>query len=224
VSGTIIPSLSIVVGLMLVFRNGTSYDRFWTGRNCVANIVTNVKNLARCFIVSSRSLKSDEATDDEKRDTETVVRLMIAFLYAVKHHCRGEFAPAMSPTTSGALYPTTPVLRGEASGYFSGVHTPSGPALVNAGGVLSASTPLLSQSFASTLNHSHPHPVYSNLLRTTTFGSLEGKGVGLPMQLSFSIEAYIRRGLQRDWWNAPQAAMLENTVNTLIADWQKMDS
>jgi putative membrane protein len=26
---SIIPSLSIVVGLMLVFRNQTSYDRFW---------------------------------------------------------------------------------------------------------------------------------------------------------------------------------------------------
>jgi putative membrane protein len=27
--GSIISSLSIVVGLMLVFRNQTSYDRFW---------------------------------------------------------------------------------------------------------------------------------------------------------------------------------------------------
>jgi ion channel-forming bestrophin family protein len=26
---TIVPSLSIVVGLMLVFRNGSSFDRFW---------------------------------------------------------------------------------------------------------------------------------------------------------------------------------------------------
>lgn len=29
---SIIPSLSIVVGLMLVFRNSTSYDRFWQAR------------------------------------------------------------------------------------------------------------------------------------------------------------------------------------------------
>jgi ion channel-forming bestrophin family protein len=211
---------------MLVFRNGTSYDRFWTGRNCVANIVTNVKNLARCFIVSSRSLKSDEATEDEKRDTESVVRLMIAFLYAVKHHCRGEFAPAASPTTPGAPFPTTPTLRRETSGYFSNIHGPTdGQApMTTSRGFMSASTPLLSQSFASTLNYSHAQPVYSNLLRSSTFGSLESKGVGLPMQLSFSIEAYIRRGLQRDWWIAPQAAMLENTVNALIADWQKMDS
>lgn len=28
-SGSIVPSLSIVVGLMLVFRNGSSFDRFW---------------------------------------------------------------------------------------------------------------------------------------------------------------------------------------------------
>ena len=27
-----LPSLSLVVGLILVFRNSTTYDRFWTGR------------------------------------------------------------------------------------------------------------------------------------------------------------------------------------------------
>ena len=220
--GMIIPSLSIVVGLMLVFRNGTSYDRFWTGRNCVAGVVTNVKNLTRCFIVSSRSLKTDQATDEEKRDTETVVRLLIAYLYAVKHHLRGEFAPPASPTTPGAPYPTTPVPRRNHSGFFSGAQTPTGQGPIH--GQLSQSTPLLSQSFASTLGPLEPHPVYSSLLRTTTIASLEGLGVGLPMQLSFSIEAYIRRGLQRDWWIAPQAAMLETTLNALIADWQKMDS
>lgn len=89
--GTIIPSLSIVVGLMLVFRNGTSYDRFWTGRNCLQGIVTNVKNLARIFMVSSRGLKTDLATEEEKQDTEHAISILIAFLYAVKHHIRGEY-------------------------------------------------------------------------------------------------------------------------------------
>src|ERR1700760_1312243 len=57
--GSIIPSLSIVVGLMLVFRNSTSYDRFWTGRNCLSNIVASVRALARYFLACSRSLKDD---------------------------------------------------------------------------------------------------------------------------------------------------------------------
>jgi putative membrane protein len=219
--GTIIPSLSIVVGLMLVFRNGTSYDRFWTGRNCVAGLITNVKNLTRCFIVSSRSLKDNQATEDEKRDTETVVRLLMAFLYAVKHNLRGEYAPRSAPNTPGAPYPTTPVPRRNRSGFFSGTQTPTGPPPPL--GILSQSTPLLSESFASTLNQSDPPHVYSSLLRTTTIASLEGLGVALPMQLSFSVEAYIRRGLQRNWWIAPQAAMLETTLNNMISDWQKMD-
>jgi ion channel-forming bestrophin family protein len=220
--GTIIPSLSIVVGLMLVFRNSTSYDRFWTGRNCVAALVTNVKNLARCFIVSSKSLKDNQATDEEKRDTETVVKLLMAFLYAVKHHVRGEFAPRSSPTTPGAPYPTTPIPRRNIDGIMSGAQTPVGPPPPH--GVMSQSTPLLAESLTSTLNQLDPQPVYSSLLRNTTIASLEVLGVALPMQLSFSIEAYIRRGLQREWWQAPQAAMLENTLNNLILDWQKMDS
>jgi putative membrane protein len=217
--GTIVPSLAIVVGLMLVFRNSTSYDRFWTGRNCVAGVVTNVKTLVRCFLVSSRSLKTNEASEVEKADTERVVELLIAMLYAVKHHLRGEFAPQTSPRTPGTPYPTIPISR---SGVISGAQSPTTyPSPRN--GVLDHNTPLLAQSLADTLNQ-QSNAVYSSLLRSTTIASLEALGVALPMQLSFSIEAYIRRGLQRDWWIAPQAAMLETTLNNLMMEWQKMDS
>lgn len=47
-----IPSLSIVVGLMLVFRNGTSYDRFWTGRNQIGTVAAAVRNLSRSFLAA----------------------------------------------------------------------------------------------------------------------------------------------------------------------------
>ncbi|KAF2188970.1 UPF0187-domain-containing protein [Zopfia rhizophila CBS 207.26] len=89
---SIVPSLSIVVGLMLVFRNQTSYDRFWTGRNCLTTIGTSVRNLARVFLVSARGKEPGEKlTDAEKADTEKVIRVLVAILYAVKHNLRAEY-------------------------------------------------------------------------------------------------------------------------------------
>jgi putative membrane protein len=218
--GTVIPSLSIVVGLMLVFRNGTSYDRFWSGRNSLASIVASVRNLSRTFLVCSRSLKTDRATEEELMDTETVVRLLIAVLYSVKHHLRSEFAPSGAHTIPGVSYSTTA----------SGAQTPTAGVPHN-GGYMSSSTSFLGRS-STTLpvssNHGHkpsiPGPIYQNLLRHTAIPSLEARGVCLPFQLSLSIEAYIRRGLQRDWWIAPQAAALQNTLSSLLAEFARMDT
>jgi putative membrane protein len=221
-SGTVIPSLSIVVGLMLVFRNGTSYDRFWAGRNYLAGIVASSRNLARTFLVCSRSLKTDRATEEELMDTETVVRLLIAVLYSVKHHLRSEFAPTDAPTTTGAPY----------SAAQSGTQTPTSGEPPHNGGFMSASTSLLGRS-STTLpmsSSSHVHkpsvtgPIYTNLLRHTAIPSLEARGVCLPFQLSLSIEAYIRRGLQREWWIAPQAASLQNNLSSLLSDFACMDT
>lgn len=129
------------------------------------------------------------------------------------------YAPTSSPTTPGAPYPRSPLVR-NMSGLFSGSATPTGRVPTQSG-FSSVETPLVSQSFGSL---SDPPPIYTSLLRNTTIASLEGLGVSLPMQLSFSIEAYIRRGLQRDWWIAPQAAMLETTLNAIVMDWQKCDT
>jgi putative membrane protein len=46
-----IPSLSIVVGLMLVFRNQTAYSRFWNGRLHVSTVTTAIRCLARQILV-----------------------------------------------------------------------------------------------------------------------------------------------------------------------------
>lgn len=109
---SIIPSLSIVVGLMLVFRNGTSYDRFWTGRNLLNECCTCVRNLTRSFLVNSTRVSLDgsasldnfspgEATPLERADTERIVRVLLATLYAIKHNLRGEYAlSGASPASS----------------------------------------------------------------------------------------------------------------------------
>ncbi|KKY20726.1 hypothetical protein UCDDS831_g04502 [Diplodia seriata] len=109
---SIIPSLSIVVGLMLVFRNGTSYDRFWTGRNLLNECCTAVRCLTRSFLVSSSRVSLDgsaagdlfapgESTRAERADTERIIRVLVASLHAIKHNLRGEYAlSGTSPAAS----------------------------------------------------------------------------------------------------------------------------
>ncbi|KAL8940018.1 MAG: hypothetical protein Q9216_003041 [Gyalolechia sp. 2 TL-2023] len=100
---SIIPSLSIVVGLMLdsqVFRNQTSYNRFWDGRNYLTVIITSVRNLTRSFLANShRSPLGDRV------ETERIVRVLIAILYATKNHLRASWGADIIPGT--AINPST---------------------------------------------------------------------------------------------------------------------
>lgn len=126
IPSTIIPSLSIVVGLMLVFRNSTSYDRFWTGRNCLTTIGTSVRNLARSFLVSARGKEGKSLTEEEIHDTERVVRVLIAVLYAIKHNLRAEFnIPPASIVSDLPPQPPSPTsYRPSIQHTESGVSTP----------------------------------------------------------------------------------------------------
>lgn len=86
-----IPSLSIVVGLMLVFRNQTSYDRFWQGNNHLTDMVTNIRNLTRCFLTCSYAIGKQPPTEPERQDTERTVRILLALIFAAKNHLRAEW-------------------------------------------------------------------------------------------------------------------------------------
>ncbi|OQO14831.1 hypothetical protein B0A48_00213 [Cryoendolithus antarcticus] len=92
---SIIPSLSIVVGLMLVFRNQTSYDRFWQGNVFMTQIQTSIRNLTRSFLAGSHTT-GKKTSDDERADTERTVRVLLAMMYAVKNHLRAEWGATMS--------------------------------------------------------------------------------------------------------------------------------
>ncbi|MBD2361181.1 hypothetical protein H6G36_08310 [Anabaena minutissima FACHB-250] len=81
--GTIIPS--IVLGLLLVFRTNTAYDRFWEGRKFWGSIVNNVRNLARQILVSI-----DEVSPKDKENKINVLYLLVAFAVATKLHLRSE--------------------------------------------------------------------------------------------------------------------------------------
>ncbi|KAF5330581.1 hypothetical protein D9619_005909 [Psilocybe cf. subviscida] len=106
---SIVPLLSVVVGLILVFRNSTSYERYWEGRKAFASLVSNTRNLSRMVWVNvgpppvaapsdvskGKTLAPStlEVTELEahlkKRKTE-VLRLALSFVIATKHYLRGE--------------------------------------------------------------------------------------------------------------------------------------
>lgn len=223
IPATIIPSLSIVVGLMLVFRNSTSYDRFWTGRNCLTTIGTSVRNLARICLVNAR-YKEGDSTEVERRDTERIVRVLIAVLYAIKHNLRAEFnIPPASLASLPIQHPVSPYSRSRPvsrrPSYVdrapSGLATPS------------TTTPLLSQSTSTLLNGDGTLPTkkdeYVSLLPEGLMG-YEDQGLGLPLQLTILIEGYIRRGFDRGWFHAPLASQMTVQVNSLVDAYGRMET
>ncbi|KAF3185635.1 hypothetical protein TWF106_009941 [Orbilia oligospora] len=86
VPSTVTPSLSIVVGLLLVFRNSSSYERFWAGRQDVSHIVSNVRNLSRYFM-----LCGPNESDEDRQDTERVVKTLVAMLFAMRSSLREDW-------------------------------------------------------------------------------------------------------------------------------------
>ncbi|MBD2164126.1 hypothetical protein H6G04_06865 [Calothrix membranacea FACHB-236] len=81
--GSVIPS--IVLGLLLVFRTNTAYERFWEGRKSWGSIVNTVRNLARQIWVSV-----DEISPEDRKDKITALYLLVAFAVAMKLHLRSE--------------------------------------------------------------------------------------------------------------------------------------
>ena len=80
---SVIPS--IVLGLLLVFRTNTAYDRFWEGRKSWGTIVNTIRNLARQIWISI----DEKEPEDKDRKIDTL-NLLLAFAVATKLHLRGE--------------------------------------------------------------------------------------------------------------------------------------
>ncbi|MCP6758060.1 MAG: hypothetical protein NHB32_04640 [Fischerella sp. CENA71] len=81
--GSVIPS--IVLGLLLVFRTNTAYERFWEGRKSWGSIVNTVRNLARQIWVSTQ-----EKSPADREQKIAALYLLVAFAVATKLHLRGE--------------------------------------------------------------------------------------------------------------------------------------
>ncbi|MFN5390478.1 MAG: bestrophin family ion channel, partial [Pseudanabaena sp.] len=73
--GNIIPN--IVLGLLLVFRTNTAYERFWEGRKAWGLLVNTVRNLSRQILVA---IAEKEPSDRQAKIA--AVNLLPAFAIA----------------------------------------------------------------------------------------------------------------------------------------------
>jgi putative membrane protein len=76
---------SIVLGLLLVFRTNTAYERFWEGRKCWGAINNTIRNLSRRIWVSVV-----DKTPEDRTEKVDALKLLVAFAVATKLHLRGE--------------------------------------------------------------------------------------------------------------------------------------
>ncbi|KAK4052118.1 hypothetical protein OIV83_002412 [Microbotryomycetes sp. JL201] len=100
-TNNVTPLLSVVVGLLLVFRNGAAYARWDEGRKAFGSMISTVRSLSRSTWINvgaagpvrpasnfANNLKVSAADHGAKIKA---LRLMVAFPAAVKHHVRGEY-------------------------------------------------------------------------------------------------------------------------------------
>lgn len=76
---------SIVLGLLLVFRTNTAYERFWEGRKLWGGLVNAIRNLARGILVSVK-----ENSSQERQEKIKTLHLLVVFAIATKLHLRGQ--------------------------------------------------------------------------------------------------------------------------------------
>lgn len=76
---------NIVLGLLLVFRTNTAYERFWEGRKIWGMIVNTTRNLARhiWIVVPAQN-------QDDRDGKVAALRSLVAFAVATKLHLRQE--------------------------------------------------------------------------------------------------------------------------------------
>ena len=177
---TLITSFNQLTALFdQVFRNQTSYNRFWDGRNLMTTMITSVRNLTRSFL-SCSALATNQgrpavAPPDE---TDSVVRVLIAILYATKNHLRADW---------GADIIVGSAVKGQ-TGYE--IHIPE----------------------------------YVELLPPNFKGLQDDSGVGLPLQLTFFVEAYIKKYSDAGAFHAPQASQLSVQLNAMVSAYGAMET
>ncbi|KAI0713380.1 Bestrophin, RFP-TM, chloride channel-domain-containing protein [Earliella scabrosa] len=100
-TNSVVPLLSVVVGLILVFRNGTSYDRYYEGRKDFGTLTSQIRNLSRLIWINVSVPAQDDASRSKfpnatltpaklRRRKVDAIKLCLCFSYAVKHYLRGE--------------------------------------------------------------------------------------------------------------------------------------
>jgi len=105
-TNSIVPLLAVVVGLILVFRNQTSYDRYYEGRKIFGSVMSNIRNLSRLIWINVALPPAESSIPDNlkgrvqftpattvgqlRKQKQDLVKLCLGYAFAVKHYLRGE--------------------------------------------------------------------------------------------------------------------------------------
>jgi ion channel-forming bestrophin family protein len=243
---TIIPSLSIVVGLMLVFRNQTSYNRFWDGRNALQTINTSIRNLVRMITTNAYNSSAGPPTETQRQDIERTIKFLMAIPYAVKNHLRSEWGAAWlwngenggdmtrSQTeagTPGFFGSTSEIRMPRGTEVYGGTNDSNGNGNGNDNSNDNSNSnkkKIVDNRYASRLEldddtTSIYNPVYASLLPAGLEGH-ESDGLGLPFELTFFVDGFIKRGVDRGWFHPPGASQMQAQLNTLTDAFGKMET
>ncbi|KAJ3175545.1 hypothetical protein HK101_010637 [Irineochytrium annulatum] len=88
-SSLLITVLGVVMGLLLVFRTNTSYDRYWEGRRIWAITLTQIRNLSRLIWINV-TVKGDNEHQllENANQKRGAMYLIIAFASSIKYYLR----------------------------------------------------------------------------------------------------------------------------------------
>lgn len=84
---TLIPT--IVLGLLIVFRTNTAYDRYWEGRKCFGSLINQSQILSRniWYVIPAKN-------ERQQREKIEKIRLVYTLMIAIKAHLRKEYLNA----------------------------------------------------------------------------------------------------------------------------------
>ncbi|HEY9785096.1 MAG TPA: bestrophin family protein [Candidatus Obscuribacterales bacterium] len=86
----------LVMGLLLVFRTNSAYERWWEGRKLWGQLTNESRNIC---------LKVRALTSVSREDSARFGQLIISFAFALKHHLRGT-TPSEPLPAVGEVTPT----------------------------------------------------------------------------------------------------------------------
>ncbi|KAI8811251.1 Bestrophin/UPF0187 [Cladochytrium replicatum] len=89
-STILITVLGVVLGLLVVFRTNTAYERYMEGRRLWGTVIVNLRNLSRLIWIGIHAKGNSRLTPHEYAQKCGAMNLLLAFASATKHYLRDE--------------------------------------------------------------------------------------------------------------------------------------
>ncbi|PBP23297.1 hypothetical protein BUE80_DR005884, partial [Diplocarpon rosae] len=206
---SIIPSLSIVVGLMLVFRNQTAYSRFWNGRCHLATVTTAIRVLSRQILVLVPA--------------PSIVGLHASFSNDSFLPRSGSLSKDPAAPEKGVGGADVPLSKADELKTIETVkiliamlYTIKNHLRAEWGVALSPGTMLGPNGQESTGDE------YKDLLPPGLKG-YEHRGLGLTLELSTFVEKFISTGVRREWFHNAASSSMLSSLNSLTSAYGSME-